>query len=185
MKRLILILITLMIGLIFLSSCGKKPSYAKVRVYDWTGEITEIKGIFEPYSIHWVTPSRGGWIKHKTFGKKSDDLRTIINCLCYPEEEKENIISEESLHELLWLFFFDARNPEKLTLVKIRFIIRGETFIGPRGNSQKLGKLLLEAEECGPYHKLIDPNRVEEVQMRLREKVKEMREQKQSEEQSE
>lgn len=154
-----------------MSSCAKRPEW-EIQDYEWTGETLEIRSIPGLAGAYWYTPSKSGWIKYKTFGDKSEDLRTIIHCLCEPEEEKKNVISRDSPHELLKLFYHDPMN-EKSTLIEISFKLKNDIFIGPLGKSKKLGKLFCKQRECGPYwvKPEIDPNVMKDVQEQLQEEI--------------
>jgi len=127
----------------FLSSCGKKPPEVN---YIWTGQ-QEIRHLV-PICIVWykqVPPPIDAWRPYKAFNQAdSNDMRNIILELTSPEkpESNPNIESKDKLS----LIFYNGFS-EKLRVWEVYFQIKDQTFIGPRGKSDSLMKILLEKQE--------------------------------------
>lgn len=176
MKQKIFIVFILMIVLVFLSSCAKRLDYELV------GNIAEIKKL-TPVCIIWYKPGKTGWEVNKFWGlNELDEMVRIKKLLTEPEKSYPYWDPKYKLS----LIFYDG-NLENLKLWEVFFDIRGKTFVGSVGVSRELGELFSKylEEEASPVLPGMDPNRVKEVQERMRKKVKELEKQRQSEEQSE
>ncbi len=156
MKRLIFT--TLMFGMVFLSSCQKKPKHLLT-------EIAEIKGL-TPVCIAWYKPGKIGWEVNKSWYEK-DEIDKIVALLTEAKEEKYAYADRKYKLSLL---FYDGY-PKNLKLWEVDFDVRARTFIGTVGVSKELGELFskYQPEEVGPVMPGMDPNRIKEAQKRLQE----------------
>jgi hypothetical protein len=187
MKRFTILLIFLLCSL---SSCGVKPPEVK---YNWTGQ-EEIRNLV-PTCIVWykqVPPPVDAWRPYKAFSQEdANDMRNIILELTSPEKKEfnPNIESKDKLSMIFYNGF-----PEKLTVREVYFQIKDKTFIGPVGRSDRLAKILLEKKEVRsgfyyPYRELGSSHysdsfhRILESQDFLRKQVKQLKVEKQTEDQ--
>ncbi len=145
MKKQIFVL--LIIGMVFIpSSCKKEPGKVS---YTWTGQKSEgdIAGLV-PVCIIWykyVQPPTDAWEPYKSFNQNNaSEMREIILHLLKPEEKEMN--PNLKTKDKLSLIFYNGI-PEKLTVREVYFRIEDKTFIGPRGKSGKIAKILSEQQE--------------------------------------
>jgi hypothetical protein len=144
MQRIFTLLI---VGMVFIpSSCKKEPGKVS---YTWTGQKSEgdIAG-FVPVCIIWykyVQPPTDAWEPYKSFNQNNAfEMREIILQLLTPEEKEMN--PNLRTNDKLSLIFYNGI-PEKLTVREVYFKIDDKTFIGPRGKSSKIAKILSEQQE--------------------------------------
>ena len=173
MKRLMIL--TLLFGLVFLSSCAqpKRPDYL------WTGKTLELV-TFQPVFAVWCKPSQSGWKLYKSTNDV-EEIREILHYISWPEEEMLIEISKDQPHELLWLACLDPRY-DKWTLKKMRFIMlkkrmKDDTFVGPRGKSKKVVSLLNGMDEVKPYFRRADQDKIREGLKQLHEQFKKQKKQ--------
>jgi|GEM_PF-2262568 len=153
MKRLLIG--SLMMLLVFMASCKEEP---KKLDYTWTGQ-EEIRH-YVPACIIWykqVPPPLDAWRPYKAFSQAdANDMRNIILRLTSPEKKESNPNIESK--DKLSLVFYNGF-PEKLTVREVYFEIQNQTFIGPKGKSQKLAQILIERKKINsdfyaPYKNL-------------------------------
>ena len=146
-----------------------RPVYG---VWTGTGE-EELAGA----AVYAELGQRGGrpWkpLKYIAGGEKLD---LMLRELEQPEVYKPHVDGGYALV----IFFFDGY-PDAQCFgcgLKVREVpcdVEGDIFIGPRGESKALGRLLNEATECKPYwqYELPDPNAVKDMQEELYEAARE------------
>jgi hypothetical protein len=154
MKRLIFTIIS--IGLVFLSSCQRGPSYL---VTDNTEEIKNLT----PACIIWYKPGKTGCEVNKSWSQE-DEMNKIKELLIKADKTMVYTVGEYKLS----LIFYDGY-PENLKLYEVRFTLTGKSFRGSIGSSKELGEFLSEYK---PEERILiipsgDPNRAKEVQERL------------------
>ncbi|HIJ52835.1 MAG TPA: hypothetical protein HPP66_06730 [Planctomycetes bacterium] len=168
MKRLIFPLI---IGVVFLSSCQKGPSYLL------TDESAELKKL-TPVCIVWYKPGKTAWEVNKSWviPDNIDEMNRIKGLLTKADKA---IVYTEGRHKLS-LLFYDGY-PENLKLWEVSFDLVGKrSFLGSVGASKELGELLSKymPEERGLVIPGMDPNRVKrikEAQEQLRKQAEQLK----------
>lgn len=137
----------LIVGMFFIPlSCKEEPKRIN---YTWTGQKSEgdIAGLV-PVCIIWykyVQPPTDAWKPYKSFNQNNaSDMREIILHLLKPEEKEIN--PNLRTQDKLSLIFYNGL-PENLTVREVYFRIEGKTFVGPRGKSVELAKILSEQQE--------------------------------------
>jgi len=176
MKRAIVILIA---TLLFMASCKDEPETVK----KWTGLRFLPSRLRPPVCVVWYKPNRLGWETYKCFAQ-ADEIKTVIKLL----EESDSEICDEYFigTDKLSLFFYKGK-PETLEIREVSFKLKNNTFIWPFGESEALGKFILEKEEWGRYFMdPYDPNlikRAKESQERLRKLAEQLKAQKEAEDQ--
>lgn len=144
MKRFNVLFIIL---LVCVPSCKKQPE--PQIDYIWIGQADrwDIANRV-PVCIIWykyVQPPTNAWKPYKTFNQNdAHHMREIILQLLKPEKNEPN--PNLRTQDKLSLIFYSG-SPEKLTIREVYFEIKGKTFIGPSGKSDKLGKILSEQQE--------------------------------------
>jgi len=155
MKRLIFLI--LLVGMVFLSSCQRGPSYLV------TDNTTEIKNL-TPACIIWYKPGKTGCEVNKSWSQE-DEMNKIKDLLIKADRV---IVYTEGEYKLS-LMFYDGY-PENLKLWEVSFTLVGNGFLSSVGSSKELGKLLskYKPEEKISLTPSGDPNRVKEIQKNLR-----------------
>jgi hypothetical protein len=175
MKKLKILLTTLIIGSVFFSSCTKRPTKPDYMLDDGAPEIKSL-----PLEcITWYKLGKTGWEVNKSWGlDELDEMVRIKKLLTEPEKP----YPYWDVYHKLSLIFYDG-NPENLKLWEVEFDIKGKTFTGSVGASQELGELLLKylKKEDIPVL-VIDPNRFKQVEEQMRKRAQELKEQRQAEE---
>lgn len=178
-----ILFLLLIIGIIFCPSC-KKNCGETVSIWNKQNKL-DYKGF--PVSIIWFKESASDlWTPYKGFNK-ANEIKSIIQLLDKPEINE--IQPELKTRNKLSLIYYLGK-PESLRIIELYFDINDGLFIGPKGKSPELGKLMITKEESGleryrfhtpPYdEEFID--RVEKSQELVREQIKKEKEQKHAEE---
>lgn len=160
MKKLIF---TILVGMVFLSSCDKKPDYSRDRLMLLSKYNT-------PISIIWFKLGKTGLEQNHKWCD-ANEMSEIIALLI----ESENPAPLNDQYPLK-IIFCDRRG--NLEYWDDRFEIRGGNYLGLSGTSKQLGEIFLKyvPEEVGSMPPGFDPNRIKEAQKRLQERVRQLKE---------
>ena len=157
MKRLIFM--TLLVVMVFLSSCQRGPSYLV------TDDTTGIKNL-TPACIIWYKLGKTGWEVNKSWSQE-DEMNKIKELLIKADKTMPYTEGEYRLS----LIFYDGR-PEDLKLWQVRFTLVGKrSFLSSVGSSRDLGEFLSEYRPEKSIPRIPwDPN-LSEAQRRLLEEA--------------
>ncbi|MBL7215939.1 MAG: hypothetical protein ISS71_09705 [Phycisphaerae bacterium] len=147
MKKVI-VYVLLALAIVGCSSCGKKEERMYLPVDAWDGHNFFLKADGYPVSVIWF---HGYHEKPYKGFCQAIEIKEIVERLEFPE--MEGPIPELPLklgtHNSLCLFYYKGGKFVDRVAVVDFDIDEDGVFLGPRGKSPALGKLLLEKEESG------------------------------------
>lgn len=147
----------LVVCLICVASCHKSPAPANT-VFFWSGTEKLPEGWpagASPFVAIWYTRSNGSsWYEYKKICS-AKELGAVERGLWSPEIPGSIGSTWENR---LTVFYFSRYFSSNLSAIDVPFDIVDRTFVGPRGVSEELGKVLADAPECDFSDTFLDPN---------------------------
>lgn len=125
------------------------PQMSKI----WNGNFPLMQNAEEPVCVIWYEPTEGlwnSWYPAKIFSD-TNQVRQIINCLYYPENENHYLFKTEKYLLIIGI----NRSLNSYSMVLVPFLLEQDGYIFlPTGRDQKLYTILASAPEKENFYEV-------------------------------